>query len=210
MFGKTEWRFEELKDVLRFFHRAYAPQVEVVGYEAPEVLFKVCDQPLPLGETEVRAVVEGICLKARIRVVDTSRTAARAFWLSPVEALPYLVQLFAPPNKRRAPRFSSALRVRSPRRFQGWSLDLSRVGLRLETRAGLGMGQTVPIQLDLNDAFETRLELRARVRWCTPALAEGLTMAGLEFLDLDPESLQALRLDRFLNRLSEQTESDIA
>ncbi len=195
-----------------FLERAFAPTVEIIGYEAPEVLFRVGKQPLPLGECQVRAMVEGACIKTRVRIVDTSLTLARGLWLGPPEVLPYLAELFAPPDKRRAPRFSRALRVRSPRGFQGWSVDVSQVGLRFETRAGLGMGQTVPIMLDLDDPFETRLELNARVRWCAPALAEGWTVAGLEFRDLDPLSPQGQRYAKFLERLAQEAdpEADIA
>jgi hypothetical protein len=72
------------------------------------------------------------------------------------------------------------------------------------------MGQTVPIELDLNDAFDTRLDFTARVRWCAPALAEGFTVAGLEFVGFQPESSQRERFERFLARLAENPDSYIA
>jgi hypothetical protein len=88
-------------------------------------------------------------------------------------------------------------------------VDVSRVGLRFETRAGLGMGLTVPIELDLNDAFDTCLALKARVRWCAPALAEGLTVAGLEFLTLDLSNPEGQRFEKFLARLAQQPDSHL-
>ncbi len=174
----------------------------MIGYEPPEVLIR-SQHPLELGVTPVRADVAGVKMKARIRVIEVEVDHARCVWLSPSEALPYLSDLFPPPEKRRSPRTQRALRVKSLRGMQGWSIDLSREGMRLETQGGLQLGQTFPLTVDLDDAFDTRLELQAGVRWCAPSLTDGWTVAGLEYVEAEAGShgeMETYR--RFLDKLS--------
>lgn len=187
------------------FHKSSGPLVEVVGYEPPEVLFR-CEHPLNLGVTDVRAKIAGVEMKARVRIVEIESGAARALWMAPEQAVPYLAQLFAPPEKRRSPRYSRTLRVSSPEGFHGWSIDISHEGLRFETQGGLSLGQNVRITLDIDDAFDTRLEVNADVRWWAPALTEGWIVAGLEFTGVSQSCPDYQRYQRFLERLA-QTES---
>lgn len=190
------------------FHKTAGPVVEVIGYEPPEVLFR-CHRPPSLGITDVLAKVAGVEMKARVRIVEIESQAARGIWLAPQEAVPYLAQLFAPPEKRRSPRYPRTLRVSSREGFSGWSIDISQEGLRFETQSGLSLGQSVRIQLDLDDAFDTRLEVSADVRWCAPALTEGWIVAGLEYHDVNPGCPDYHRYERFLERLA-QTESPLS
>ena len=191
--------------MFEYFSKAAGTAVEIVGYEPPEVLFR-CKQPLTLGITDIRANVAGVEMKARVRIVEVESEAARGVWLAPQEAVPYLAQLFAPPDKRRSPRFPRTLRVSSEQGFHGWSIDISHEGLRFETEGGLDLGQSVRISLDLDDAFQTRLEVDADVRWCAPALTEGWIVAGLEFQTLSASCPDCQRYERFLERLA-QTET---
>ncbi len=188
--------------MFEYFQKSAGPLVEVIGYEPPEVVFR-CRHPLSLGVTDVRALVAGVEMKARVSIVEIETESARGVWLAPKEAIPYLSQLFAPPEKRRSPRFPRTLRVTSPQGFQGWSIDLSLEGLRFETQGGLGLGQRVRVNIDLDDAFDTRLEVMANVRWCAPAFTEGWIVAGLEYTSLDQDRPECQRYERFLERLSQ-------
>lgn len=194
--------------MFEYFSKTTGTPVEIVGYEPPEVLFR-CQQPLNLGVTDIRANVAGVEMKARVRIVEVETEAARGVWLAPREAVPYLAQLFAPPDKRRSPRYSRTLRVSSPQGFHGWSIDVSHEGLRFETQGNLNFGQNVRINLDLDDAFDTRLEVNANVRWCAPALTEGWIVAGLEFDQLSQSCPDCQRYERFLERLG-QTETPVS
>lgn len=186
--------------MLEYFQRAIPPEIEVIGYEAPEVIFR-SKHPLELGVVNVHATVEGIRMRARIDVVEMGTETGRGFWLEPAEALPYFTDLFAPPEKRRSPRFVRALRVKSSHGFQGWSVDLCRDGLRLETANGLGLGQIVDILVDLDDAFNSQLECSAEVRWCAPALTEGWIVAGLEYRHQGHSSAELERYFRYIDKL---------
>lgn len=188
--------------MFEYFQISAGPEVEVVGYEPPEVLLR-SRQPLELGVTPVRADVAGVKMKARVKVVEVEADHARCVWLSPSEALPYLSDLFPLPEKRRSPRTQRALRVKSLLGMQGWSIDLSREGMRLETQGGFELGQTFPLTIDLDDAFDTRLQLQAGVRWCAPSLTSGWTVAGLEYVEAEPGSQQEMETyRRFLDKLS--------
>lgn len=182
------------------FHKTIRHEVDVLDFQPPTVLLE-SRQPLPLGDCDVHAMVAGVRMKASVRVLESEGKTARAHWLSPQEALPYLSQLF-PPEKRRSPRYSQTLRVKSPLGFQGWTIDISSCGVRFETQAGLDLNQRVPIQLELSDAFETRLELQAGVRWFAPSLTEGWTVAGLEFEGINPDTPEHQRYHKFLDRLA--------
>lgn len=195
--------------MFEYFQKSSGPVVEVVGYEPPEVLIR-SQQPLELGITSVRASVAGVNMKARVKVVEVGTDMARCVWLSPSEALPYLSDLFPPPEKRRSPRVQRALRVKSTRGLQGWSIDLSAEGMRMETQGGLNLDQTFPLTVDLDDAFDTRLELRAGVRWCAPSLTEGWTVAGLEYDVAEPGSPHEMETyRRFLDKLSRVQQAEI-
>ena len=186
--------------MFEYFQKSIAPDIEVVGYEAPEVVIR-SSHPLDLGVTDVRATIAGVRMKARIDVIEIGTESCRGFWLEPKEAIPYLAELFAPPEKRRSQRYSRTLRVKSPQGFQGWSVDLSPEGLRLETPNGIGLGQTVQIQVDLDDCFNTQLECTANVRWCAPALTDGWIVAGLEYHPQGRSAAELQRYFRYIDKL---------
>jgi hypothetical protein len=181
-----------------------AVEVEVVGYEPPEVRFRSKD-PLPLGVNDVHATIAGVKLKARIQVVESGVEMSVGFWLAPAEAVPYLEEIFTHSEKRKVPRFARTLRVRSPQLdgFQGNSLDLSLEGLRLEGHGRLVPGTVLEIHIDLDDARQTELKIQANVRWCAPALADGRVVAGLEFADFDGRSEGYSYYAEFLERLAQ-------
>jgi hypothetical protein len=182
-----------------------AVEVEVVGYNPPEVRFKSKD-PLPLGVNDVHATIAGVKLKARVQVVESGVEISQGFWLAPAEAIPYLEEIFTHNEKRKVPRFARTLRVRSSQLdgFQGSSLDLSLEGLRLEGQGGkLVPGGLIDLQMDLDDARETTLNLQAHVRWCAPAVAESRVVAGLEFADFDGRSEGYAHYTLFLERLAQ-------
>jgi hypothetical protein len=180
-----------------------AVDVEVVGYNKPEVSLKSKD-PLPLGINDVHATIAGVKLKARVQVVESGTEVSQGFWLAPAEAVPYLEEIFTPSEKRKVPRYARTLRVRSPQLdgFQGSSLDLSLEGLRLEGQGKLIPGSSMEIQIDLDDARETQLDLQAIVRWCGPAVTEGWVVAGLEFEGFDSRSDGYYYYSGFLEQLA--------
>lgn len=180
-----------------------AVEVEVVGYDPPEVRL-TSKEPLPLGLNDVHASIAGVKLKARVQVVDSGVEYSIGFWLAPSEAVPYLEEIFGHSEKRKVPRFARTLRVRSPQLdgFQGSSLDLSLEGLRLEGHGRLIPGSTLEVHIDLDDARQTTLDLQATVRWCAPALADGRVVAGLEFADFDGRSDGYHNYTLFLEQLA--------
>ena len=180
-----------------------AVDVEVVGYEAPEVRFK-SKEPLPLGINDVHATIAGVKLKARVQVVETGVEVSTGFWLAPAEAVPYLEEIFGHSEKRRLHRYARTLRVRSPQLdgFQGNSLDISLEGMRLEGQGRLVPGTTIDLQMDLDDSRETVLDMRAEVRWCAPSVEEGLLVAGLEYVDFDAGNPGYGHYTSFLERLA--------
>ena len=187
-----------------------AVDVEVVGYEAPEVRFK-SKEPLPLGINDVHATIAGVKLKARVQVVESGVEVSVGFWLAPAEAVPYLEEIFGHNEKRRVPRYARTLRTRSPQLdgFQGNSLDISLEGMRLEGQGRLVPGSTIDLQMDLDDARETVLDLRAIVRWCAPSVDEGRLVAGLEYSDFVVGSPGFEHYNSFLERLA-HTEKPLA
>jgi hypothetical protein len=180
-----------------------AVDVEVVGYEAPEVRLK-SKEPLPLGINDVHASIAGVKLKARVQVVESGVDVNVGFWLAPAEAVPYLEEIFGHSEKRRVPRYARTLRVRSPQLdgFQGHSLDLSMEGLRLEGQGNLIPGSTIALEMDLDDSRETTMKLTAHVRWCGPSLKEGWVVAGLEYDGFDQNSPGFSHYSGFLERLA--------
>lgn len=180
-----------------------AVEVEVVGYEPPEVRVKSL-APLPLGINDVHATIAGVKLKARIQIVESGTEVSSGFWLAPAEALPYLEEIFAYNEKRKIPRFARTLRVRSPQLdgFQGYSLDLSLEGLRIEGQGRLIPGSVMDLQIDLDDQGQTSLSLQANVRWCGPALEEGWIVAGLEYVDFDSRNQGYAQYSDFLAHLA--------
>lgn len=182
-------------------------EVEVVGYESKEVVLK-SEAPLTLGINDVHATIAGVKLKARIQVVETGIESSRGFWLAPTEAVPYLEEIFTHNEKRRAPRYARALRVRSALfdKFQGSSLDLSIEGMRLEGQGNLVPGSTIEIDVELDDHRETRVEFQAVVRWSAPALTDGYVVSGLEYLNFDETNENYPFYLKFLERLAASEE----
>lgn len=180
-----------------------AVEVEVIGYDPPEVRFK-SKEPLPLGINDVHATIAGVKLKARVQVVESGMEQSSGFWLAPAEAVPYLEEIFGHSEKRKVPRYLRKMRVRSPQLdgFQGHSLDISLEGLRLEGQGRLVPGTTIDLQMDLDDARETVLDLHATVRWSAPAVEEGRLVAGLEYHDFDGRSSGYAAYSSFLERLA--------
>jgi hypothetical protein len=184
-----------------YFHRTRRQVVEAVGYNPPEVHFR-CKHPMKLGLCELRVLIAGVKVNAKVRITECEAHSAKGRWLAPEAALPYLEQIFLQrKEQRRSPRFSRTLRVKSPD-FQGWSVDVSSQGIRVETQSDLGPGQQLPIEVHLDDVFDTRLEVAAQVRWCAPSLSEGWNLAGLEYQNIDRESLQGRRYERYLDKLA--------
>ncbi len=178
-------------------------EVEVVGYNSEEVVLTSAI-PLSLGINDVHATISGVKLKARIQVVESGTETSRGFWLAPTEAVPYLEEIFTHNEKRSAPRYARALRVRSALfdTFQGSTLDLSSEGMRLEGQGDLVPGSTVEIDVELDDHRETRVEFEAVVRWSAPALTEGYVVSGLEYLNFDEKNENYAFYLKFLDRLA--------
>ncbi len=180
-----------------------AVDVEVVGYQPPEVEFTSAE-PLPLGINDVHASISGVQLKARVQIVETGTEISKGFWLAPIEAIPYLEEIFAHSEKRKVPRYARRLRVRSPQleSFQGHSLDLSMEGLRLEGQGLLTPGSTIAIEVDIDDNRQTQLRQQVLVRWTAPSVQDGFMLAGLEFVEFDARSEDFIHYAKFLERLA--------
>lgn len=188
------------------FHKALArsQEVEVVGYQPPWVTLR-SSSPLELGEMDIRARVADIRLKARVRVLESSQEEARAEWLAPSGALPYLEELFVRRDQRGCPRFAHTLRVTSPQLSgrHGWTVDLSQQGLCFEAPGALAPGAMISLQVDLDDRSDTQLEVAGQVKWSAPALHDGWCVAGVEFRSLKTNGVAFRRYQKFLDRLAE-------
>ncbi len=180
-----------------------AIDVEVVDYHPPEVVFASAE-PLPLGINDVHATIAGVQLKARVQIVETGTEVSKGLWLAPLEAVPYLEEIFAHSEKRKVPRYARRLRVRSPQLdgFQAHSLDLSMEGLRLEGHGQLSPGSTMAIEMDLDDTRQTCLRLEALVRWSAPSVEDGVLLAGLEYIAFDSRSEDFAHYAKFLEHLA--------
>ncbi len=186
----------------KVFGRPY--EVEVVGYEEPEVIM-TSEKPLKIGVVDVHALIAGVKIRGRVQVVETGEEHSRGLWVDPAEAVPYLEEIFAVPEKRRLPRFPRKLRVRSTQftGFQGHTLDLSEEGMRAEGPGVFAPGQTMEIRFELDDDRITEVQTKAAVRWCAPALTEGWSVVGLSYLEFNPatSSEHSYYMD-FLKRLA--------
>jgi len=193
--------FEFLKDLF-----GVPRPVTVIGYEEPEVIV-TSETPLDLGVVDVLATIEGVEIKGQIKIVESGLESCRGLWLAPEQALPLLVEVFTPEDKRQAPRYSRKLRVRSTRLegFQGNSLDISESGMRLVGKGDLKLGEVIPLTFDLDDSRETQISVQARVCWMAPAAEKDWLAVGVEYQDLNEHS-QSHDFDlyqEFLNQLEE-------
>ncbi len=196
--------FDFLKSVL-----GVPSPVEVIGYEAPEVILRT-EKPMELGLAYVKAEISGVKIKAQVQVVESGLQECRALWIKPEEALPLLIEVFTPNEQRAAPRYRRKLRVRSPRLegYQGNTIDLSRTGMRVEAHGKVDLGTVVPVAFELDDAGETEVSIQAKVRWVAPSEKDGTVAMGLEFVDFDEKHHTALfdSYMKFLDRISGEAE----
>jgi hypothetical protein len=173
--------FEFLKDMLGF-----PRPVTIVGYEAPEVVFK-SESPLDLGVVGVLAEIEGVKVRGQIQVVESGMSECRGLWIEPAEVLPLLIEVFGHDEKRREIRYPRKLRVRSPKLedFAGHTLDLSYRGMRIEGKGEFQPGEAISITFDLDDFRQTQVSTNAEVRWIGPTARDGWHAMGLKYHDFD-------------------------
>ncbi len=168
--------------------------IKIIGFLNPEVTFTT-EAEVELGTLNVIAEVEGERIRARLNVKELSAESYTGDLVAPVEAVPFLKEIFKPYHEKRVdPRLRRNLRVLSKDLpgFKGTSRDLSYHGARLEIGGPLPIGTPLSLAIDLDDAAGTCIEVTGVTRWCAPKENTPYSLIGVEFDELDSKSEHAL------------------
>lgn len=191
--------FSFLKDIL-----GIPRPVTIVGYEAPEVVIKA-EKPLDIGVVDVLAEIGEVKIKAQIQIVESGEELCRGLWVAPVEALPFLIEVFSYNESRTNPRFPRSLRVRSSQLvgYQGNSVDLSHCGMRLLGKGLFRLDDTLDLAFELDDRNGTEIVCKAKVCWLAPSDKEDWIAIGVKYLDLNEtaQSSQFALYRQFLEQI---------
>jgi hypothetical protein len=111
---------------------------------------------------------------------------------------------------RRSPRLLVSLRVLS-RELPGFgavTVDVSAHGAQLSTHGPVAVGTRVNFTLELDVAsVGGNLHLSGRVIWCRATAQSRGCLAGIEYQDLDPATLEVL--EKYTKGLAERQRSDV-
>ena len=86
------------------------------------------------------------------------------------------------------------MRVTSPKfpGFTGMTEDISVTGLKVVTRELLKTGETIPVNLELDDSQMPTISLHAEVAW-SAVKGDHSYHSGLRITDIHPDSEQMIR-----------------
>ncbi len=189
------------------------PTVQFVHFYPDSRVYLSCEEKLKNKPYDVIVPIADQQMQATIRVISyvKEQDLYEAEYLSPQEAIPYLIQLFPPPNqapqeKRRSIRVKRGLRILSPYipGFQALSIDISTTGLKLCCNGILEPGTHLTMRIELDKARVAALELEGEVRWHLATGRPNEFLMGIMFINLT--HTQSAILEEYIDQLSQVEE----
>lgn len=189
--------FEFLKKLV-----SRAVPITVTNFHDPVLAF-TSEKSLKRGPLDVEATVLEERIRLLIQVEEVKEGSYLGRVIEPEAAIPFLAEQF-PDEPRKATRFTRSMRVLSKelKGFKATSRDISVTGVRLEADAPLPPGSFISMQIDLDDARSSSLNLEGEVKWCVPKSDVPSALLGVEFEE--PDSHTQSVLANFLQTLESE------